>query len=64
VQIELGNVFVGGTLKLHDITGAVVKAFKVESLPVTINVSTLPQGLYLLTAQKDGLYATGKFIVE
>lgn len=64
LQVSLGNGFTGGELKFYNTTGALVKQLSIESTDVVINVSALPKGLYFITAEKDGVYAKGKLVVE
>lgn len=64
VQVSLGDEFVGGTLKLYSTTGALVKQVVVEAPETIINVSTLPKGLYFITAEKDGVVVNTRLIVE
>lgn len=64
VQVMLGNEFMGGTLKLYNTTGALVKQVAVEASTISIDISALPKGLYFVAAEKEGGSVKGKLVVE
>jgi hypothetical protein len=66
VQIDLPEQYVGGTLNIYNITGAVVKSgIPLSATNNNIDVSSLGTGIYLFNiADKDGNRQSVKIIVE
>lgn len=69
VQMEVSSELIGGEVKVYDVHGRVVKkfevsSFQVSSLKLVVDVSDWSKGMYVITAEKEGMVARGKLVVE
>jgi uncharacterized protein (DUF433 family) len=64
LTITLSKVEANGKVTISNIEGKVVKSFMLNELVNTVDVSELPQGIYLLNLQSDAGSSIRKMVKE
>ncbi|MBK8723725.1 MAG: M28 family peptidase [Saprospiraceae bacterium] len=65
LNIELADDrLVNGNLIINEVGGKLVMKTKVNSISQQINIAQLPNGIYQMTIEKDGIQAITKFIKQ
>ncbi|MCY7349739.1 MAG: PQQ-dependent sugar dehydrogenase [Cytophagaceae bacterium] len=63
INVAVGDAFANATVKIYDLTGRLVKEITLNETEGEIDIDELPNGIYLVTVQKNGRVSVHRVVV-